>query len=174
MTMRAMSVSSKRPARASLLLVAAFVAFAGFAIGPAAHPQPAAASTATYMEGLLVKWINSARSNRGLRPLTVGATLTELAGDRATTLAKTESLVHPDCLSCTFRSYRVSFSTCGEVIAYTTYPWGYEAARSIFRGWKSSSSHWAALMGKGFRRIGIGVAYRSSDHSTWAAGELAG
>jgi len=173
-TMRAMSAASKRPARASILLLAAFVAFAGFAVGPAAHPAPAAASTATYMENLLVKWINGARSNRGLRPLSVGSNLVELAGDRAATLARTESLSHPSCLSCTFRTYDVSFSTCGEVIAYTTYPWGYEAARSIFRGWKGSSSHWNALMSKSFRRIGIGVAYRSSDHSSWAAGELAG
>jgi uncharacterized protein YkwD len=173
-TMRAMSVTSPRPARSSLLLIAALVAFAGFAVGPVAHPAPAAASTATYMEGLLVKWVNGARANRGVPPLRVGPKLTDLAGARASTLARNASLVHPDCLSCTFRNYRISFSSCGEVIAYTTYPWGYEAARSIFRGWKGSSSHWSALMSRSYKRIGMGIAYRSSNHSTWAAGELAG
>jgi len=173
-TMRAMSVPSKRPAKAGMLLAAALVAFVGFAVGPVAHPAPVAASTATYMESLLVKWVNNARANRGVAPLRVGGKLTDLAGDRAATLAKTENMVHPDCLSCTFSNYAIAYSTCGEVIAYTTYPWGYQAARSIFRGWKSSSSHWSLLMSRSFKRVGFGVAYRSSDHSTWAAGELAG
>ena len=174
MTMRAMSVTSPRPARASLLLVAALVAFAGFAVGPAAHPAPAAASTASSMEALLVKWINSARANRGVPPLTVGAKLTEVAGDKAASMARTREMQHASCLSCVFRSYNIDFGTCGEVLAYTTYPWGYQAARSIYNGWKGSSTHWAILMSRSFHRIGLGVAYRSSDHSTWAAGEVAG
>jgi uncharacterized protein YkwD len=118
--------------------------------------------------------VNNARANRGIPALKVGTKLTDLAGDRAATLAKTEKLVHPSCLSCTFQSYSISFDTCAEVIAYTTYPWGYDAARSIFLTWKHSPGHWSLLMSRSFHRIGMGVAYRSSDHSTWAAGELAG
>jgi len=173
-TMRAMSHSSPRRARSSILLIAALVAFVGLAAGPAAHPAPANASTADNMESLLVGWINHARATRGIPALTVGSKLTRLAGDRATTLARTENLVHPSCLSCTFRAYSISFSTCAEVIAMTTYRWGYEAAKSILLAWKGSSGHWSLLMSRSFHRIGIGVAYRSSDHSTWAAGELAG
>ncbi len=56
----------------------------------------------------------------------------------------------------------------------TTYDWGHDAARSVFRSWRRSAPHWDLLMGRGFHRIGIGVAYRSQDGSTWAAGELAG
>ena len=172
--MRAMSVTAPRPGRRSILLAAFFVAFLGLAAGPVAHPAPVQAGTAEYMEGLLVKWINNARENRGVPPLRVGSLLTSLAGDRSATLARTGKLVHPDCLSRVFRKRGISFTSCAEVLATTTYPWGYEAARSIFRAWKGSSTHWSILMSRKFKQIGIGVAYRSSDHSTWAAGELAG
>ena len=174
MTMRAMSPRSPRSIHASILLVAVLVAFLGFAVGPAAHPAPASASTASYMEGLIVQWVNNARANRGVAPLKVGSLLTELAGDRAVTISKTETLAHPSCLSCVFRSYGISFSICGEVLAWTSYPWGYQAAKNIYNAWKGSPSHWNILMSPTFHRIGVGVAYRSSNHTTWAAGELKG
>jgi uncharacterized protein YkwD len=173
-TMRAMFRRSPRLARSSILLIASLVAFAGLAAGPVAHPVPTNAATASYVESLIVRWVNHARENRGIPPLKVGVKLTDLAGDRAATLAKTEKLVHPNCLSCTFNSYDISYSSCGEVIAYTTYPWGYEAAHSIFLSWKHSPGHWSLLMSRSFHRLGMGVAYRSSDHSTWASGDLAG
>jgi uncharacterized protein YkwD len=174
-TMRAMSAASTRPARRhSILLTAIFVAFLGLAAGPVAHPAPADAGTAEYVEGLLVKWVNNARANRGVPPLRVGSLLTKLAGDRAATVARTGRLAHPSCLGCTFRSYGISYSRCGEVLAWTSYPWGAEAAKNIFNGWKRSSTHWSILMGRGYHRIGVGVVYRSSDRTTWAAGELAG
>jgi len=173
-TMRAMSVPTTRSRRPGILLAAALVAFLGFAVGPAAHPAPAAASTASYMEGLIVKWVNNARANRGIAPLRVTTRLTNLAGDRSATLASTQNLIHPSCLSCTFRSYGISFSRCGEAIASTSYPWGHDAARSIYLAWKGSSAHWSLLMSSGFHRIGVGVTYRSSNHTTWAAADLAG
>ena len=174
MTMRAMSASSPRHTRRSILLTAVLAAFLGLAIGPVAHPAPTNAATADYMEGLIVKWVNNARENRGLPHLKVGWKLTKLAGARAATLAKTGELAHPACLSCAFRNFDISFTSCGEVVAMNSYPWGYEAARTIFLTWKHSPGHWAILMGKGYHRIGVGVAYRSSDHTTWAAGDLAG
>ena len=174
MTMRAMSVRTTRSRKPGILLAAALVAFLGFAVGPAAHPAPAAASTATYMEGLIVKWVNHARANRGIPALRVTTRLSNLAGDRSATLASTQNLIHPSCLSCVFKSYGIAFSTCGEVIAWTSYPWGYQAARSIYLSWKGSSTHWTLLMSRSFHRIGVGVTYRSGTHTTWAAGELAG
>jgi uncharacterized protein YkwD len=172
--MRAMSATSPRPARKGILLTAVLAAFLGLAVGPIAHPAPASAATASSLEGLLVKWINTARANHGVPPLRVGNKLTDVAGDKAASMAKSKVMSHASCLACVFRSYDISFGRCGEVLAYTTYPWGYQAARSIYNGWKGSSSHWSILMSRSFHRIGIGVAYRSSDHSTWAAGELAG
>jgi uncharacterized protein YkwD len=169
-----MSRGPQRLAHPSLLLAAAFMALLALAVGPAAHPAPASASTATTMEAQIVSWINSARQNRGVPALRVGSKLTDLAGSRATTLARTTDLVHPSCLGCMYNTWDISWSACGEAIAMTTYPWGYQAARSIFLGWKNSPGHWSLLMSRSYKRIGIGVAYRSSNHSTWSSADLAG
>ena len=169
-----MSGASPRLARPSLVLVAMLVALLGFAVGPVSNPAPVSAGTAETMESKIVGWINYERAKRGVPKLTVGPMLVDLAGDRATTLAKTQEMVHLSCLACTLRSRGVSFRTCAETLAYTTYPWGDQAALSIYRGWKSSSMHWGILMSRSYTRIGVGVAYRSSNHSTWAAAILAG
>ena len=172
--MRPMTSAPKRLAHPSLLLTAVFVALLALAIGPVAHPAPASASTATTMEAYIVSWVNSARVSRGVPALRVGSKLTSLAGSRATTLARTAVLAHPSCLACMYNSWDISWSACGEAIGMTTYPWGYQAARSIFMAWKNSPGHWSLLMSRSYHRIGVGVAYRSSNHSTWAAADLAG
>jgi uncharacterized protein YkwD len=172
--MQPMSRGSLHLARPSLLLAAALMALLALAVGPAAHPAPASASTATTMEAQIVSWVNGARQSRGVPALRIGSKLTDLAGSRATTLARTTDLLHPSCLGCVYRNWDISWRACGEAIAMTTYPWGYQAARSIFNAWKNSPGHWTLLMSRSYTRIGLGVAYRSSGHSTWAAADLAG
>jgi uncharacterized protein YkwD len=173
--MRAMSRERSRPVRASLLLAAFIAALAALTVGPVAHPAPVSAGTASNMESKLLDWINNARENRGIRPLRVTDKLRKLAGDRATELAKSGDLEHPDCLSCVFNSRDISWDVCGEVIAMNGgYDWGREAARAVFETWRGSPPHWDLLMSRKFRRIGLGVAYRSQDATTWAAGVLAG
>lgn len=166
-----------RPTRArrpSVLLAVALLAFTGLSVGAAAHPQRTDAATASYIEGKLLTWVNMARANHGVAPLKQGDKLTRLAGARAATMARTGQLKHPDCLSCAMSSYSVSYSRCGEVIAYTSWPWGYQAAKSIYEGWKGSPDHWNLLMSPSYTRVGFGVAYRSSGHITFASGDLAG
>ena len=170
--------ASARPARtarifARLAIASVLLASVATVVGPVADPEPVSASTATYMEGLLAKWINDARAARGIPRLTIGTKLTDYAGYRAAKLASTNKLAHPSCLSCELRARSISFNTCAEVIAGTTYPWGYNAARSIYNSWKGSSGHWAILMSRSYKRIGLGVAYRSSNRTTFAAGVLA-
>jgi uncharacterized protein YkwD len=169
-----MSRERARLPRTSLVLAALLVALAALAAGPAAHPQPVNAGTAANMESKILGWINDARQNRGLRPLRVGDKLRDFAGDRASALARSGDLEHPNCLACVLRNRDISFGTCAETIAMTTYPWGHDAARSLFKSWRSSSSHWSILMGRGFDKIGIGVAYRNSNNSTWGAAVLTG
>jgi uncharacterized protein YkwD len=142
-------------------------------LGPASHPPPARAGAA-YMESLLVKWINNARMSRGIPALRVGSKLTTFAGERARTLASTNKLAHPDCLACLLRNAGVSFSACGEVIASTSVPYGYDAARSIYRSWRGSSGHWSILMSRSYKRFGVGIAYRSSNRVTFGAAVLVG
>ena len=171
--MCAMPLNASRLTRPSILLAAAFAALIALAAGPVAHPAPANAGTAATMEAKLVSWINNARENRGRAPLRVGARLTDLAGDRAAYMARTGRLEHPSCLSCMLRNRDIRFSTCSETIAFSGYPWGYEAARSIFRAWRTSSLHWSILMSRSYTRIGMGVAYRSSNKTTWASAIVA-
>jgi uncharacterized protein YkwD len=172
--MQPMSRGPQRLARSSLLLAAVFTALLALAIGPLAHPEPASASTATTMEAYIVNWVNGARQSRGVPALRVGSRLTDLAGSRASTLARTTVLTHPSCLGCVFNNWGISWRACGEAIGMTTYPWGWNAARSIFLAWRNSPGHWSLLMSRSYTRIGVGVAYRSSNHSTWAAADLAG
>lgn len=167
-------VSRARRSLGRIAVLALLFASAMTAAGPVSHPEPVNAGTAEYMEGLLVKWINNAREARGIPRLTVGTKLTDFAGYRAKTMASNNKLAHPSCLSCLLRQWSISFSTCTEVIAWTTYPWGYDAAKSIYGAWKSSSGHWSALMSRSYKRFGVGVAYRSSNRSTFAAAVLAG
>jgi uncharacterized protein YkwD len=155
--------------------LAAFVLMLGVTVvGPVAHPAPVNAGTADYMEDLLLKWVNNARAARGIPALKVGWRLEDLAGDRAAEMAAAGRIWHPSCLSCLLRKRSISFSRCGEVIAWTSYPWGYDAARSIFLSWKNSSGHWSILMSRGYTRVGFGVAYRSQNRTTYAAGILVG
>jgi uncharacterized protein YkwD len=172
--MRPMSTPTQHIARPGLLVTAFLAAFLALAVGPVSHPAPASASTATTMEAYLVTMINNARANRGVPALRVGSKLVDLAGDRAATMARSAKLQHPSCLACLLRNRAVSFRTCAETIAYTTYPWGYQAAKSIFLSWRNSSTHWGILMSRSYTRFGVGVAYRSSNHSTWAAAVLVG
>jgi uncharacterized protein YkwD len=166
--------ASRSGASLARIAIAAVVLTAALSVvGPVSHPARVEASTASYMEGLLAKWINDARASKGIPKLTIGTKLTDLAGDRAATMASNNKLAHPSCLGCLLNARNISWTTCGEVIAGTTYPWGYDAARSIFNAWKGSSGHWGILMSRNFTRIGLGVAYRSSNHNTFAAGVLA-
>ncbi len=165
-----------RPARilARLAIASFLLATVATVVGPVAHPAPASASTASYMEGLLVKWINEARADRGIPKLTVGTKLTTYAGDRAATMASNNKLAHPSCLGCSLNARDIDWNTCGEVIAMNTYPYGYDAARSLYNQWKGSSGHWTILMSRSFKRFGVGIAYRSSNHATYGAAVLAG
>jgi uncharacterized protein YkwD len=169
-----MSGNSPRLGRRSLVLAALIAAFTALAAGPVANPEPVNAGTAANMESKILGWINDARANRGIRKLSVTDKLRSLAGDRASTMARTGDMEHPDCLSCLLRNRDISFDTCAETIAYPSYDWGHEAARSIFEAWRGSSGHWDILMSRKLKRIGIGVAYRNSNDATFGAAVLAG
>jgi uncharacterized protein YkwD len=155
-----------------LLLAATLAAVTITAVGPIAHPSPASAGTADTMEAKLVSLINVERSKRGLAPLRLHSGLVDLAGDRAAYMASVNSLLHISCLGCTLNARGIQWYTAGEVIAWTSYPWGSQAAQSIFNAWRGSSGHWAMLMSSRYNYFGVGVAYRSSNSRTYAAAEL--
>lgn len=161
-----------RPALRRLVLIAAVAAIVATGVGPAAHPTPARAATSSSIESQLLGWVNTERAKRGLVPLRTNPTLVTFAGDRATHMASTGVLAFPSCLTCMYDSYGIQRYTYGEIISWSTYAWGDEAAQSIWNGWKGSTSHWAKLMSSTFNYIGIGIAYRSANGSTWADVDL--
>jgi uncharacterized protein YkwD len=164
--------AAPRPTLRRIVLIAALGAVLATSVGSATRPSPVQASTATTMQSELLGWINNARASRGLAPLRLLGSLVSLAEDRAASMASKGVLSHPSCLGCTFTNRGIQWYSCGEDIAETWYPWGDQAAQSIYNGWKNSSGHWAILMSTKFNYIGIGVAYRSSNHATFAAADL--
>jgi hypothetical protein len=131
--------------------------------------RPVAAGTAETMEASLLSWINSARSERGLPALVRRADLADLAGDRAAAMAAAGVMSHEigGCLQCQLNARHIVWHLYGETIAGTSFPWGMDAARSLFSALKGSPSHWDLLMGRAFDQVGIGVAYRSANQNTY-------
>lgn len=168
-----MVMAASRSARTRFALVLAF-SFLALSFGPLANPAPVEAGTASTMEAYLLKWVNAARARKGIPALRLRSGLVDLAGDRAARMASTNRMEHTKCLTCKLVNRGISYNRCAEVIAYTTYPWGYQAAQSIFRGWRGSSMHWGILMSRRYTAVGFGVAYRSSNRTTFAAGILTG
>lgn len=158
-----------RPRRHRLALIASLVAALVLTAGPVAQPPSADAGTAETMEASLLSWINADRVARGLVPLRRHPGLVKLAGDRAATMASTGELKHASCLSCTLTARGIQWYMNGEVIAYTSWPWGSEAAKSMYEGWKRSSVHFGMLMSNRFNYLGVGVAYRSANRTTWGS-----
>jgi Uncharacterized protein with SCP/PR1 domains len=167
-----MSGSTARARLGRLVLIASLAATVALGAGPAAHPAAARAATAGTIEAQLLGWVNDARAKRGLVPLRTNTSLVDFAGDRATHMASTGVLAFPSCLTCLLDAYGIQRYNYGEIISWSSYDWGNQAAQSIFNGWKGSTSHWAKLMSSTFNYIGIGIAYRSSNKSTWASADL--
>jgi uncharacterized protein YkwD len=115
--------------------------------------------------------INQSRVNLGLVPLRSHAGLRSLATYRAGVITSTGVLSHTiaGCLSCELNSRGIQWYSYGECIAWTSSSWGSQAAWAIFDWWRQSSTHWAILMSRTFNYIGIGVAYRSSNATTWSS-----
>jgi uncharacterized protein YkwD len=152
------------------LLAAALLALAVSGVGPLAHPAPVSAGTAETMEATLLSLVNGERAKRSLRPLRLHSGLVALTQDRADSMASTGAMKHPSCLGCLLQARNIQYYGVAEVIAATTYKWGDEAARSIFNGWKGSPAHWAILMSSKYNYVGFGVALRTSNGTTFAAG----
>jgi hypothetical protein len=154
------------------LVLAAFIAIVVAGGVSAANPPSTAASTPDTMEEQLLALINDARADLHLKPLRLHSGLVDFAGDRAASQASSSLMKHLSCLPCALNSRGIQWYSAGEVLAYTTYPRGAQAAESIFNGWKGSHDHWVLLTSSKFNYIGLGVAYRSSEHKTFAAGLL--
>jgi uncharacterized protein YkwD len=152
----------------SSLLLAALL---GTGVVPGFRPASVQAATADTMEDSILTWVNQSRVAIGLVPLRSDSRLRDLAGYRAGVMASTGVLSHTiaGCLSCQLNDRGIQWFATGEVIAYTTYAWGDAAAKSMYDWWHGSSGHWALLMSPYFNYVGVGIAYRSANASSWGS-----
>jgi uncharacterized protein YkwD len=122
-------------------------------------------------ESRIMTWINRDRVALGLKPLRGWGKLHYVAGLRAARMASANKASHTvaGSLGSQLSSKGVRSWMWGENIGYTTYPRGVEAAKSLYRLWKQSPSHWALIVSRRFNYVGVGTAYRSSNGKTFAS-----
>ena len=162
------------PGRQRRILGALFLALLVGAAGSVGAPQASAATT-TSVEAKLLTKTNRARERHGLRPLRRDAPLAGIAGDRAASLAGAASFSHQaagDDLSRVLSRRDVQWYAWGENIAWCSGGLRRTTARSIFRTWRGSPAHWAALMSRRYNYVGFGIEVRGSDGRVFASAVL--
>ncbi len=174
------------PVRAALLAV--LVAGAWFvqppgaaAAGPAptspatttlATTTPATVSTAATMDSQILNSMNADRASRNLVALRVDSRLAAWATDRAAWMADHAILTHTSYggSPCNlFVVERITWYQCGEAIADTTTTFGAKAASALYGLWKGSPEHFALITSSTFNYVGVGVAYRAANHTTYGS-----
>ncbi len=130
-----------------------------------------AAPSASEAESLIIGWMNRDRSAVGLQPLRADYDLAAIAGLRASRMARANVMSHTITGSIPYQlsARRVRWYRYGENIAYSGRTWTLEAARQIYAMWKASPPHHALMMSRYFNYVGLGLAYRSSNHRTFSS-----
>lgn len=161
---------SPRPPRRLLSHALGATLIAAIAVTAFAAPASAATSAST-AEAYIIGWVNTARAERGLRPLRGDKTLAYLAGLRASRMASNNTLSHTvgGNLFNQLNYLDVQWYRYGETIGWSSAAWSVDAARAIYRGWMASAPHRALLMSDRFNYIGLGLAYRSSNGRTFGS-----
>jgi uncharacterized protein YkwD len=97
----------------------------------------------------MVRWINSARNTHGLVVLDRGWKLRELADRHSRRMAEEGRIFHTESLGSklTFVSWRVA----GENVGAGLSMW------KLYQAFMKSDPHRANILGRGFRRVGVGV-----------------
>jgi uncharacterized protein YkwD len=130
-----------------------------------------AATSASTAEAMIIGWVNTSRVAAGPRPLRGDPDLAYIAGVRASRMASSNTMSHTvgGDLGNQLAYRDVQWYRYGETIAWSTADWTVDAARSIYRAWMNSAPHRALLMSTRFNYIGLGLAYRSSNHRTFGS-----
>ena len=138
----------------------------------AAVPAPAAAAaTPDEVATMLLSSMNADRVERGLTGYRMWPALTALATERAGRMAASRTLSHATAggnVGNALDADGIAWLGYGEIIGMTGYPWGAEAARSIYGMWWNSSVHRSIMMSDTYNYIGLGV-IQAEDGSTWVS-----
>jgi len=157
-----------------VLVLALALALAGVGawLSGAQPARASTASTAASMDTQILGLMNNDRQAAGLQPLRRDSELVTWSADRSAWMASHADLTHTSWggAPCTLYSREgLSWFGCGEAIGDTTATFGSSAATFLYSLWKNSPEHEALIMSKTFNYVGIGVAYRSSNHTTYAS-----
>ncbi len=98
----------------------------------------------------VLKYVNEYRKEVGASPLKLDTSLVNSANVRSMEQAYTNKMSHtrPDGTDC----FTVNEKAYAENVAY-----GYSTPKAVSEGWKNSSGHYANMVNKGYKTIGIGV-----------------
>jgi uncharacterized protein YkwD len=131
----------------------------------------ASVSTASVLATDFVTWLNRDRAAAGLAPIQVWPALTSLANVRSGHLATAGVLSHAAAggnVGPALTSSGIPWLGFGEIIGQTGYPWGAQAAASLYAMWKASPIHHAIMFSATYNYLGAGFV-RRSDGSTWSS-----
>jgi len=132
------------------------------------------ATTVSQAEALAVSWINRDRMDHGLAPLRSDGDLAAIAGIRASRMASANVMSHTigGNLASQLDWYNVAWYRYAETIGWSTASFPTNSAQAIYQAWMGSSEHRALLLSDQLNYIGMGLAYRSSNHRTFASAVL--
>ncbi len=135
------------------------------------QPAPVAATTAAVqMDGQILTSINKERTSLKLVPFRLDGRLVTWATDRAAWMASAGILTHTSYggSPCNlYNTMHVTWYQCGEAVAETNAAFGGTAASALYSLLKNSPEHDALMASSTFNYVGIGVAYRASNHTTY-------
>jgi uncharacterized protein YkwD len=114
----------------------------------AAGTACAQAADAKYA-GHLADLVNAYRTEKGLPPLAVDRTLTALAVEHSSDMAKAHRMSHDEFQS---RVRRSGLAMCVENVG-----WNYASAQSQFDAWRKSSGHDRNMLDRRVQRVGVGM-----------------
>ena len=114
--------------------------------------QTSAASISANRKAVL-KLVNQQRKKRNQKKLVLDSKLNKAAQKRAKEISQEFSHTRPngdDCFTI-LMTYKAKYTTCGENIAA-----GQSTAKQVMNSWMHSSGHKKNILGKKYRKMGVG------------------
>ena len=125
-------------------------------------PTPPKGDCSARTSQAVVVEVNAVRRRSHLRPLTSDAILARAAHKRARTMARANRLSHAGWER-VIRDEGAVASSLGENVAFN-----YPSAAAVVDGWMQSRAHRANILGRSFRRIGVGCVADARGRLWWA------
>jgi uncharacterized protein YkwD len=128
----------------------------------------------TRAESALLREINHVRAAHGLRPLAPETHLERAANAHTREMVRSNIFAHGAFVT-RLLEFNVNASTAGENLAWGTGSLG--SARGIVAAWLASPDHRANLLGRSYRRVGVGElvgTFQGCSHARVVTADFAG